>query len=88
MKDMFDVDVKDLLETGRIVIEKQALDTILMAHTSDIGAKHSMKYAADVVARARGIAGGGEDLEESPDNETVTMGQLDEMADINNQRWY
>jgi large subunit ribosomal protein L4 len=51
MKDMFDIDVKDLLETGRIVIEKQALDTILMAHTSDIGPKNSMEHAAEVVAR-------------------------------------
>lgn len=52
VKDMFDVDVKDLLETGRIIIEKQALDTILMAHMSDIGPKHSMKHAAELVAHA------------------------------------
>jgi Ribosomal protein L4/L1 family len=53
VKDMFDVDVKDLLKTGRIVIEKQALDTILKAHTSDIGPKHTMKYAAKIVGLAR-----------------------------------
>lgn len=51
VKDMFDIDVKDLLETGRIVIEKQALDTILMAHMSDIGAKNSMEHAVELVAR-------------------------------------
>lgn len=64
VKDMFDVDVKDLLETGRIVIEKQALDTILKAHMSDIGAKHSMKHAAELVARAPKAAGVSEDLDE------------------------
>jgi large subunit ribosomal protein L4 len=53
VKDMFDVDVKDLLTTGRIVIEKQALDTILMAHQSDIGPRHSMQHAAKVVAGRR-----------------------------------
>ena len=31
-----DVDVKDLLEMGRIIIEKQALDGILLDHQSDI----------------------------------------------------
>lgn len=30
------VDVKDLLETGRIIIEKSALDTILKEHRSDL----------------------------------------------------
>jgi len=30
------VDVKDLLETGRIIIEKSALDTILKEHQSDL----------------------------------------------------
>lgn len=51
VKDMFDVDVKDLLETGRIVMEKQALDTILRAHMSDLGAKNTMEHAAELVAR-------------------------------------
>ena len=51
VKDMFDVDVKDLLETGRIVIEKQALDTILRAHMSDIGSKNTMEHAAELIAR-------------------------------------
>jgi large subunit ribosomal protein L4 len=36
IKDRWDVDVKDLLETGRIVIEKQALDVLLRAHSSDL----------------------------------------------------
>jgi hypothetical protein len=31
-KDLEDVDVKDLLETGRVIIEKKALDTLLFAH--------------------------------------------------------
>lgn len=31
-----DVDVKDLLETGRVVIEKSALDEILQEHQSDL----------------------------------------------------
>ena len=31
-----DVDVKDILELGRIVIEKRALDSILRSHSSDL----------------------------------------------------
>lgn len=31
-----DVDVKDLLETGRLIIEKQALDRILDGHSKDL----------------------------------------------------
>ena len=31
-----DVDVKDLLELGRIIIEKRALDSILREHSSDL----------------------------------------------------
>ena len=34
-----DVDVKDLLETARVIIEKRALDKILREHCSDIGYK-------------------------------------------------
>lgn len=34
-----DVDVKDLLETGRLVIEKRALDRILSAHSKDLKKK-------------------------------------------------
>jgi large subunit ribosomal protein L4 len=34
-----DVDVKDLLELGRVVIEKRALDEILAAHQSDLATK-------------------------------------------------
>ncbi len=36
VKDIEDVDVKDMLETGRIVIERKALDALLVAHASDI----------------------------------------------------
>ncbi|KAM5473816.1 54S ribosomal protein yml6, mitochondrial [Microsporum ferrugineum] len=35
--DRADVDVKDLLETGRLIIEKQALDKMLALHSSDLG---------------------------------------------------
>jgi large subunit ribosomal protein L4 len=90
VKDMFDIDVKDLLETGRIVIEKQALDTILKAHTSDIGAKHSMEYAAKLVARSRQLAGITEELEEVDDEEAASsdmygdgnMAELENMEDF------
>ncbi|KAK2754512.1 54S ribosomal protein, mitochondrial [Arachnomyces sp. PD_36] len=34
--DWEDVDVKDLLETGRIIIEKSALDNILSKHSADL----------------------------------------------------
>lgn len=36
LKDIADVDVKDCLETGRIVMEKRVLDALLMAHASDL----------------------------------------------------
>lgn len=65
VKDMFDIDVKDLLHTGRIIIEKQALDTILKAHTSDIGGKHSMKHAAQLVSRARLDIGSVQEFDEA-----------------------
>jgi len=45
VKDMYDVDVKDILATGRVIIEKQALDTLLAAHESDLGSKLSMPLA-------------------------------------------
>jgi len=34
-----EVDVKDLLETGRVVIEKKALDRMLGEHSSDLNMK-------------------------------------------------
>lgn len=34
--DRMDVDVKDLLETGRIIVEKKALDIILNQHSRDL----------------------------------------------------
>ncbi|KAE8145487.1 ribosomal protein L4 domain-containing protein [Aspergillus avenaceus] len=37
--DRKDVDVKDILETGRLIIEKQALDRILSQHSKDLNAK-------------------------------------------------
>jgi large subunit ribosomal protein L4 len=45
VKDIYDVDVKDLLETGRIVIEKHALDTLLFAHASDLGVTADLGFA-------------------------------------------
>jgi len=39
IKDIEDVDVKDLLETGRVVMEKDALNAILASHSSDLGFK-------------------------------------------------
>jgi large subunit ribosomal protein L4 len=45
VKDIYDVDVKDLLETGRIVIEKEALDALLFAHASDLGVKSNLEFA-------------------------------------------
>lgn len=37
VKDILDIDVKDLLETGRIIIEKEALESLLLVHQSDVG---------------------------------------------------
>jgi large subunit ribosomal protein L4 len=34
--DRSDVDVKDLLETGRLIVEKTALDRILYHHSRDL----------------------------------------------------
>lgn len=36
VKEESDIDVKDLLEMGRIVIEKRSLDSILKDHSSDL----------------------------------------------------
>lgn len=38
-KTVADVDVKDLLELGRVVVEKSALDRILRDHQSDLNRK-------------------------------------------------
>lgn len=48
VKDIYDVDVKDLLETGRIVIEKDALDALLFAHASDLGIRADLDFALRV----------------------------------------
>jgi large subunit ribosomal protein L4 len=45
IKDIEDVDVKDMLETGRIVIERKALDALLIAHSSDIVEKVPLDLA-------------------------------------------
>lgn len=36
VKEEADIDVKDLLELGRVVIEKRSLDAILREHSSDL----------------------------------------------------
>lgn len=36
VKDESEIDVKDLLELGRIVIEKRSLDSLLKKHSSDL----------------------------------------------------
>lgn len=51
-KDVEDVDVKDLLEMGRLVVEKRALDTIFARHQSDLD--NRMKLDSQ---RARGLPG-------------------------------
>lgn len=38
-----DIDVKDLLELGRVIIEKRALDEILSQHQSDLA--HKISFA-------------------------------------------
>ena len=45
VKDLFDLDVKDLLETGRIIIERFALDALIGAHVSDLGHRISLEMA-------------------------------------------
>ena len=37
--DRMDVDVKDLLETGRLIVEKKALDRLLGTHSRDLNGK-------------------------------------------------
>lgn len=39
VKTVTDVDVKDLLELGRIIIEKSSLDRLLLEHQSDLVSK-------------------------------------------------
>lgn len=42
MREARDVDVKNLLEKRRLIIEKEALDFILKSHVSDLGNRHAM----------------------------------------------
>lgn len=59
VKDLFDVDVKDLLEKGRVIIEKGALDCLLVAHMYDLGLRTSLEHALDQekgqVVHAQGV---------------------------------
>ena len=50
VKDIEDVDVKDMLETGRIVIERRALDALLIAHSSDLLNKVPLRRARSQVS--------------------------------------
>ena len=43
--DIFDVDVKDLLMTGRIIIENHALRALLAAHRNDLGVSTTLEKA-------------------------------------------
>ncbi|KAI5295533.1 54S ribosomal protein, mitochondrial [Ascosphaera acerosa] len=45
--DVDDVDVKDLLETGRLIVEKAALDRMLAAHSRDINQKVASAWDID-----------------------------------------
>ncbi|KAI9678628.1 MAG: 54S ribosomal protein, mitochondrial [Caeruleum heppii] len=45
-----DVDVKDLLEQGRIIVEKSALDRFLWQHQSDLASHLQMSAPASVVS--------------------------------------
>jgi large subunit ribosomal protein L4 len=49
VKDIEDVDVKDLLELGRIVIERRVLDALLVAHASDIASEVPLHTARHYV---------------------------------------
>lgn len=39
LKSEYDVDVKDLLKAGRVMIEKRSLDYLLRKHSSDLNRK-------------------------------------------------
>ena len=43
LKDVGKLDVKNLLETGRLIIEKRALDALLCANSSDLGFDMNLK---------------------------------------------
>ncbi|ETN44818.1 50S ribosomal protein L4 [Cyphellophora europaea CBS 101466] len=51
VKDVEDVDVKDMLETGRVVIEKSVLDMLLLAHSSDIGVDYNLEMASRLITQ-------------------------------------
>lgn len=48
LKDIKDVDVKDLLDTGRVIMEEKVLDALLLAHSSDLGPDFSLTYASQL----------------------------------------
>ncbi len=61
INELADVDIKDLLEKGRLVMEKEALDSLLVAHMSDLGRIMSLEYARlhnkDDLVHATGLFG-------------------------------
>lgn len=48
-KDLEDVDVKDLLSAGRVIIDKEALNIVLATHSADLGTKMSLEYARNML---------------------------------------
>jgi large subunit ribosomal protein L4 len=57
IKDIHDVDVKDMLETGRIVIEQRVLNALLLVHSSDLsGRSRSIDEALHILgSRGRSL---------------------------------
>lgn len=55
-KDVDDVDVKDLLELGRIVVEKRALHEIFMRHQSDLDSRLRLSGRGDAAEAIGGQA--------------------------------
>lgn len=74
VKDILDVDVKDLLETGRVVIEKEALDTLLLMHQSDLGRSIPRSVLERVVALKKKNRRDLERLEREEFRETLVAG--------------
>lgn len=53
LKDIEDVDVKDLLDTGKVVMEQGVLNALLLAHSSDLGPEYTLDYAVQLSTQGR-----------------------------------
>lgn len=53
LKDVEDIDVKNLLETGRIIMEQKVLNALLLAHSSDLGEEYSLTHAVQLALEGR-----------------------------------